>query len=156
MAAEEIKQATDGKFELQVFANNQLGGNFDMFSQLRSGALECFTLSVNVLPTLIPSAAIWGVGFAWKDYPTLWNALDGKFGAHLRSQIDKTGLVVMDKIWDNGFRRSRPASDRSLRPGDLQGLRCAFRERPVDVAVQGAWGFANRYQFRRSLLGATD
>jgi len=117
MAVEEIKQATDGKFELQVFANNQLGGDSDMFSQLRSGALECFTLSVNVLPTLIPSAAIWGVGFAWKDYPTLWNALDGKFGAHLRSQIDKTGLVVIDKIWDNGFRRSRPASDRSLRPG---------------------------------------
>ncbi|MFO1137427.1 MAG: TRAP transporter substrate-binding protein DctP, partial [Rhodoblastus sp.] len=72
-AAEEIKQATDGRFELQVFANNQLGGDSDMFSQLRSGALECFTLSgVNVLSTLIPSAAIWGVGFAWKDYPTLW------------------------------------------------------------------------------------
>ena len=31
-AAEEIKQATDGKFELQVFANNQLGGDSDMFS----------------------------------------------------------------------------------------------------------------------------
>ena len=60
-AAEEITQATDGRFELKIFANNQLGGDTDMFSQLRSGALECFTLSgVNVLSTLIPSAAIWG------------------------------------------------------------------------------------------------
>ena len=67
-AADEIATATDGRFELKVFANNQLGGDSDMFSQLRSGALECFTLSgVNVLSTLIPSASIYGLGFAFKD-----------------------------------------------------------------------------------------
>ena len=126
-AAEELAQTTDGRFELQIFANNQLGGDSDMFSQLRSGALECFTLSgVNVLSTLIPSAAIWGVGFAWKDYPTLWNALDGKFGAHLRSQIDKAGLVVMDKIWTTVSGRSLPAFGRSLRPPIFRGSRYAF------------------------------
>ena len=40
-AAEEVSQATDGRFELRVFPNNQLGGDTDMFSQLRTGALEC-------------------------------------------------------------------------------------------------------------------
>jgi len=132
-AAEEIKQATDGRFELQIFANNQLGGDSDMFSQLRSGALECFTLSgVNVLSTLIPSAAIWGVGFAWKDYPTLWNALDGKFGAHLRGQINKAGLVVMDKIWDNGFRQITTSVRPIVTPADLQGLK-------MRVPVSALW-----------------
>src|SRR5262249_42425647 len=132
-AAEEIKQATDGKFELQIFANNQLGGDTDMFSQLRSGALECFTLSgVNVLSTLIPSAAIWGVGFAWKDYPTLWSALDGKFGAHLRSQIDKVGLVVLDKIWDNGFRQVTTSIRPIVTPADFQGLK-------IRVPVSALW-----------------
>lgn len=123
-AADEIKQETNGRFELQVFANNQLGGDSDMFSQLRSGALECFTLSgVNVLSTLIPSAAIWGVGFAWKDYPTLWSALDGKFGANLRTQINKAGLVVMDKVWDNGFRQVTNSVRPIAKPADLQGLK---------------------------------
>ena len=123
-AADEIKLQTGGQLELKVFPNNQLGGDSDMFSQLRSGALECFTLSgVNVLSTLIPSAAIWGVGFAWKDYPTLWGALDGKFGAHLRSQIDKTGLVVLDKIWDNGFRQVTTSVRPIVTPADFQGLK---------------------------------
>ena len=132
-AAEEIRQATDGRFELQVFANNQLGGDSDMFSQLRSGALECFTLSgVNVLSTLIPSAAIWGVGFAWKDYPTLWSALDGKFGAHLRAQIEKAGLAVMDKIWDNGFRQVTTSVRPIVTPADLQGLK-------MRVPVSALW-----------------
>jgi tripartite ATP-independent transporter DctP family solute receptor len=132
-AAEELTQTTDGRFELKIFANNQLGGDSDMFSQLRSGALECFTLSgVNVLSTLIPSAAIWGVGFAWKDYPTLWNALDGKFGAHLRSHIDKAGLVVMDKIWDNGFRQVTTSVRPIVTPADFQGLK-------IRVPVSALW-----------------
>jgi tripartite ATP-independent transporter DctP family solute receptor len=132
-AADEIKQETDGRFELKIFANNQLGGDTDMFSQLRSGALECFTLSgVNVLSTLIPSAAIWGVGFAWKDYPTLWDALDGKFGAYLRSQIDKTGLVVLDKIWDNGFRQVTTSIRPIVTPADFQGLK-------IRVPVSALW-----------------
>ena len=132
-AADEIKQATDGRFELQIFANNQLGGDSDMFSQLRSGGLECFTLSgVNVLSTLIPSAAIWGVGFAWKDYPTLWNALDGDFGAHLRAQINKAGLVVMDRVWDNGFRQITTSVRPIVKPADLQGLK-------MRVPVSALW-----------------
>jgi tripartite ATP-independent transporter DctP family solute receptor len=132
-AADEITKATDGRFELKIFANNQLGGDTDMFSQLRSGALECFTLSgVNVLSTLIPSAAIWGIGFAWKDYPTLWNALDGKFGAHLRSQIERGGLVVMDKIWDNGFRQVTTSVRPIVAPADFQGLK-------IRVPVSALW-----------------
>ena len=31
-AADQIKQQTDGKFELKIFPNNQLGGDTDMFS----------------------------------------------------------------------------------------------------------------------------
>jgi len=104
-----------------------------MFSQLRSGALECFTLSgVNVLSTLVPSAAIWGVGFAWKDYPTLWGALDGKFGAHLRSQIEKVGIVALDKIWDNGFRQVTTSVRPIVTPADLQGLK-------MRVPVSALW-----------------
>ena len=132
-AADEIKQATDGRFELQVFASNQLGGDTDMFSQLRSGALEFFALSgVNILSMLIPSSAIYGVGFAWKDYPTLWNALDGKLGEHLRGQINKSGLDVMEKIWDNGFRQITTSTKAIAGPADLQGVR-------IRVPISALW-----------------
>lgn len=132
-ASDEITQQTDGRFELRIFANNQLGGDTDMFSQVRAGALECFTLSgVNVLSTLIPSAAIWGVGFAWKDYPTLWNALDGKLGAHLRAQINKAGLLAMDKVWDNGFRQITNGVRPIVTPADLNGMK-------IRVPVSALW-----------------
>src|SRR4029450_3111949 len=67
-AAERIKTETGGKFELKVFPNNQLGGDTDVLNQLRSGAVEFFTLSTLILSTVIPSASISGIGFALGDY----------------------------------------------------------------------------------------
>ena len=40
-----IKQETNGRFDIQIFPNNQLGSDTDMLSQLRSGGVEFFTLS---------------------------------------------------------------------------------------------------------------
>jgi Bacterial extracellular solute-binding protein, family 7 len=54
-----ILQESNGELEVNVFPNNQLGGDSDMLSQLRSGALEMFTLSgTNVLSTLAKQTAL--------------------------------------------------------------------------------------------------
>jgi len=132
-AAEQVKTETNGQFELQLFPNNQLGADSDMLSQLRSGALECFLNSgVNVLSTLVPAAAISGVGFAFKDYPAVWNALDGKLGANLRGQVTKSGIVVLDKVWDNGFRMITNSAKPITQPDDLRGMK-------IRVPVSALW-----------------
>ena len=64
-AMERIKQETNGRVEIQIFPNNQLGSDTDMLSQLRSGAIEFFTLSGLILATLVPVASINGLGFIW-------------------------------------------------------------------------------------------
>jgi TRAP-type transport system periplasmic protein len=88
-AADTIAKETDGRFLLRVFPNNQLGGDTDMLSQLRFGGLEFFSVSgVAGLSTLIPGASMYGIGFAWPDYPTVWRAMDGELGALFRKQIN--------------------------------------------------------------------
>ncbi|MFT4116698.1 TRAP transporter substrate-binding protein, partial [Bradyrhizobium sp.] len=101
-----IKTETNGRFDLQVFPNSQLGSDTDMLSQVRSGGVEFFTLSGLILATLVPAASINGIGFAFPDYPTVWKAMDGDLGAYVRGEINKAGLEVMEKIWDNGFRQT--------------------------------------------------
>ena len=56
-AAEKIKAETKGRVDIQVFPNNQLGGDTDMLSQVRSGAIDFFPLSGLILQTLVPLAA---------------------------------------------------------------------------------------------------
>lgn len=92
-----IEQETNGRFDLQIFPNSQLGSDTDTLSQIRSGGVEFFTLSGLILSTLVPVASINGMGFAFPDYDTVWKAMDGDLGAYVRGQIAKANLVAMEK-----------------------------------------------------------
>src|SRR3954466_9399806 len=104
-AAKRTKADTNDQVDIQVFPNNQLGSDTDTLSQLRSGAVQLFTLSPLILSTYVPKAAITGIAFAFPDYDAVWKALDGDVGAWVRGQIANANLVAMEKIWDNGFRQ---------------------------------------------------
>src|SRR6202161_1608960 len=121
--SEAIKTETNGRFDLQIFPNNQLGSDTDMLSQIRSGGIEFFTLSGLILSTLIPIASINGIGFAFPDYDTVWKAMDGELGAFVRGEITKANLVPMEKIWDNGFRQTTSSRKAINSPRDSKGIK---------------------------------
>jgi len=139
-AADRIKAATNGAVEINVFPNNQLGSDTDMLSQLRSGAIDFFTLSGLILSTLVPAASINGIGFAFKDYDTVWKAMDGSLGAHVRSEVDKRGLIAFDKIWDNGFRQITSSTHPIKGPADLKGFKIRVPVSPLWTSMFAALG----------------
>src|SRR6201986_2313113 len=126
-----IKTETNGRFDLQVFPNSQLGSDTDMLSQVRSGGIEFFTLSGLILSTLVPAASINGVGFAFPDYDTVWKAMDGDLGAYVRGEIVKANLMVMDKIWDNGFRQTTSSTKPINGPDDFKGFKIRVPVSPL-------------------------
>ena len=126
-----IKQETQGRFDLQVFPSSQLGSDTDTLSQVRSGGVEFFTLSGLILSTLVPAASINGMGFAFPDYDTVWKAMDGDLGAYIRAQIVKANLVVMDKIWDNGFRQTTTSTKPVETPDDFRGMKLRVPPSPL-------------------------
>jgi tripartite ATP-independent transporter DctP family solute receptor len=130
-AAANIAKDTGGKVEIQVFPNNQLGSDTDMLSQLRSGALEFFSLSGLILATLVPAASINGVGFAWSGYDKVWPAMDGDLGGYIRAQIEKSGLHAFEKIWDNGFRQITSSTRQIKTPEDLVGFKIRVPASPL-------------------------
>ncbi|RDI56379.1 TRAP transporter substrate-binding protein [Microvirga subterranea] len=139
-AADRIKQETNGRVEIQIFPNNQLGSDTDMLSQVRSGGVEFFTLSPLILSTLVPNASISGIGFAFPNYDAVWKAMDGDLGAYVRGQITKANLVVMDKIWDNGFRQITSSNKPIQTPEDLKGFKIRVPVSPLWTSMFTAFG----------------
>ncbi len=137
-----IKTETNGRFDLQVFPNNQLGSDTDVLSQIRSGGVEFFTLSGLILATLVPAASINGIGFAFPDYDTVWKAMDGDLGAYVRGEITKANLVVMDKIWDNGFRQTTSSTRAINGPDDLKGFKIRVPVSPLWTSMYKAFDAA--------------
>jgi TRAP-type transport system periplasmic protein len=141
-AVEAIKRDSNGRVDIQIFPNNQLGGDTDMLSQVRSGAIDFFPLSGLILQTLVPLAGINGLAFAFKDYQTVWQAMDGELGAFIREAIAKVNLHTFDRILDNGFRNITASTKPINSAADLQGFKIRVPVSPLWTSMFKAFGAA--------------
>jgi tripartite ATP-independent transporter DctP family solute receptor len=107
---------------------------------LRSGGIEFFTLSGLILSTLVPVASINGIGFAFKDYDTVWKTMDGKLGALVRAEIAKRGIHALDRMWDNGFRQTTTSTKPIVLPADFKGLKMRVPVSPLWTSMFSALG----------------
>jgi len=140
-AAEAIKAETNGRVEILVFPNSQLGSEPDMFAQTRSGALEFMSTSgVNL--TNVPVGGINAVAFAFNDYRQVWAAMDGELGAHVRAAFEKVNLYLFEKALDNGFRNLTCSVRPINAPDDLKGLKIRVPGNQLWVSMFKALGAA--------------
>lgn len=130
-----INEKSAGQIEFKSFPNNQLGGDTDMLSQLRSGALEFFTLSGGILSTLLPQVSIYNTAFIFQDYPEVWKAMDGEFGAYLRGVIEKANIHPLSKLWNNGYRQITSSSRPIATPQDIKGFKIRVAVSPLYISL---------------------
>ena len=139
-AADKIKEESGGRMEIQLFPNSQLGGDSDMLSQLRTGAIQIFNLSGLILATYVPVASINGIGFAFKDYGQVWPAMDGALGVFVRNAIAKAGLYAFDNMWDNGYRQITSSTHPINTPDDIKGFKIRVPVSPLWTSMFKALG----------------
>lgn len=139
--ADRIAKQTNGRMTLTIFPASQLGGDNDLLSQARSGAVDFVQPAGLILASILPLTAVNGMGFAFKDYPQVWGAMDGDLGDYVRTQIGaKTGLVPMEKRWDLGFRQITTSGKPIEKAADLAGLKLRVPGAPALVSLFTALG----------------
>ena len=136
-----IEHETGGRLVVQTFPDSQLGGDTQMISQLRSGALHFLTEAGIVLGNVVPVAQLEGIAFAFKDEQTAFAAMDGTLGEIVREEIGKRGIYAFANPWDNGFREitaNKPVRTAS----DLDGLKIRVPASPLSVDLFKTLGAA--------------
>ncbi|MCA1325055.1 TRAP transporter substrate-binding protein [Herbaspirillum sp. alder98] len=134
--SEKIAAESKGRVDLQVYSNGQLGTDTDMLSQVRSGAIDFFTISPEVLGTLVSAGQLSGVGFAFKDYSQVWAAMDGDLGALVRRELAaKTSLFAFEKCWDNGYRQVTTSTRAITKPEDFKGMKLRVPPSPLATSL---------------------
>ena len=125
-----------------MFPNSQLGSSTDMFSQVRSGAIDIFTIGSPIV-NAVPIAAISSIAFAFPTFDQVWAAVDGDLGAHVRRAIG-TGinLIALEKMWDNGYRQITTSSKPITKPDDLKGMKLRVPVSPLFTSMFKALGTA--------------
>jgi tripartite ATP-independent transporter DctP family solute receptor len=136
-AADQIAKDSDGRLEIRLFPNNQLGGEVDLLNQVRSGAVEMYVIGGLVISSVVPMAALDGTGFAFKNYSTVWPAVDGKLGALIRNAFSQANLYTTEKVWDLGFREITSSVRPIKTTEDLAGMK---------IRVPGAAAYADLFK----------
>ena len=134
-AAERIRKETNGRVDIQVFPDSQLGGDGDMAGQVRTGALQLYFPAATSIGPLVPAAGIVNVAFAFKDSAQGWTALDGDLGKHIAQAFAKVNLHAFDKSWENGFRQITTATKPINSPADLAGFKIRVPTSPLLISV---------------------
>ena len=63
-----IKEESGGRLDITLYTNSLLGGDTAMISQTIAGALEMYTLPLDLLAAKNPACGIFGVGYAFLNY----------------------------------------------------------------------------------------
>lgn len=139
-AAADIARESSGRLVVRVYPSSQLGGDTQMLTQLRTGALELLQIGTNIVANSVPVAGIASLPFAYKGYQDLWSTLDGDLGGLIAGKVAALGLKVFDKWWDGGFRDVFTSERAVHAAADLKGLKLRVPEAPVQIAVFRALG----------------
>ena len=141
-AADALKKETNGEFSIQIFPSSQLGGDLEVLTQLRSGAIHFFPLAGAQLSTFVPVASLNGVGFAFSSISDVWKAMDGDVGALIRGALGDSGLIAFDRCFDNGFRQVTSSVKPIEKPSDLNGVAIRVPPSPLSTSLFKAFGAA--------------
>ncbi len=118
-----IRKETGGQVEITSYPNSALGSDPNMLAQLRGGALEMLAYAGGILDTTVSLSSIENVAFAFPTREKALAAMDGELGALVRKAIVDKGIMVIDKIYENGYREFTTYPHPIRSAADLQGLK---------------------------------
>lgn len=138
---EVLETETDGKVEVQIFPNSQLGSEEETTQMVKLGLLAASASSAaGGLSTTVPEAELFNLPFIFRDLEHCYRVLDGPTGAWMAAIIeDKINCVVLG-YWFSGIRNVWNSKRPVLTPQDLSGIKLRTMSSPLLIETFNALG----------------
>jgi tripartite ATP-independent transporter DctP family solute receptor len=120
--ADEVKAATQGRVEIRVYPNSQLGTETAAIEGLQLGTIEMGLIGGASFQNIEPKMGAEGLPYAWTDHQHAYRAFDGELGQRLFGLLERKGVKGL-AWWENGFRHITNSKRPISTPDDLKGLK---------------------------------
>lgn len=118
--AELVKAKSEGRIEIKVYPNEQLGKEIDMINGIRAGTVD-MTVTGESLQNWTPLAGLCAVPYAVRDSGHLAQVVEGPVGQTIAEEIRKqVGLRPL--AWLERGARNLTSNRPIKHPDDLQGI----------------------------------
>ena len=138
-AAEAIKERTDGRYEIRVFPNSELGGEAELHQQLSLGSVDLAFVSGPFASASYPPISVETAPFVLRDYDH-WNAY--RASDIYRELVDGYAKATGNTIFSTHYQGAwHVLSDNPVRvPADMAGLKMRVPNAPTWLAFPRAVG----------------
>lgn len=137
--AEIVNQKTNGRYDVQVFANAQLGDDIKATEAVKMGSLEMEVPSASPLVGLDPDLNVLDLPFLFPNVKAADAVFDGEVGTKIAKKLEASDLKVL-AYFENGFRDITNSSREIKTPADLKGLKIRTMENKIHLATFKAMG----------------
>ncbi|WP_299665729.1 C4-dicarboxylate TRAP transporter substrate-binding protein [uncultured Ruegeria sp.] len=129
-----VETRTDGRVEIQIFPNAQLGSNPEVFEQVRAGAPIITISDPGYLSDFVADFGVLGGPYLMDDPRDFQKIVDSDFYSGLKDQLrDESGIELLSLNWLFGSRHM--LSDKPIsNPDDTAGM--TFRTPPNIMWVE--------------------
>ena len=128
-----VKERTNGRIEIQVFANSQLGGVNEMVDGVRSGAISMAHHDFGSLGRIVSNTAVFNTPFMYRDPEHAMRATDPAQSPALREinqeLVQKGNMRIVAALFQGT--RQLTSKDKVLSVKDMQGKK--YRGVPIKL-----------------------
>lgn len=137
--AEEVKEATDGRIQITVFANSTLGNERDLIEAVQMGALDITLPNSAVLTNFTDALEVFDLPFLLANEEEAYAVIDGPIGDQMLESLEDIGIVGLS-MWENGFRYIANNKHEIRTPEDMVGVKIRTMENAVHMQAFNTWG----------------
>jgi tripartite ATP-independent transporter DctP family solute receptor len=134
-----VEAKLPGKYNVQVYANAQLGDDVRATEAVRMGTLEMVTTSASPLTGLVPEFNVFDLPFIVPSEKAADAIYDGPIGAKLAAALELKGIKLL-AYYENGFRQLTNSVRSVKSPADLKGLKIRTMQNPIHLEAFRAMG----------------
>ncbi len=134
-----VEEKTSGAYEVQVYANAQLGDDVKATQDVAMGNLEMVVTSASPLVGMAPQLMVFDLPFIVPSEKAADAIYDGAVGKKLGDALIPNGLRLLT-YYENGFRQLTNSAKEIKSPADLKGLKIRTMENPIHLAAFRAMG----------------
>lgn len=137
--ADDVKEKTEGRYQINTFHNGQLGGERDNVEACQLGNLEMAVVNQSVLANFLPEMAAFDLPYLITSTEHADKVFLGEIGQEQLDKLETIGLKGL-AIWESGFRNLTNSKREINSAADVAGLRIRVMENKLHQDLWSALG----------------
>ena len=125
--ADQVNQETDGRIEIRVYPNAELGDEDSTVRQVSYGGIDFCRCSLSNLPDYSEETLVLQLPYLYDDRDHMWRVLDGEIGVQVKDSLQGSGMVALS--WFDAGVRNFYTTDEAIRClEDMQGMKIRVQQ----------------------------